>query len=109
MSKTETTQGRLPGERRPILQSADDIFEIAVKLGLFFFLVYWSTVLLRPFLSIALLEPSSRRRSLSGFLLGGSSAGRAAQAGGRSCDGDQPSGLHRADHLAGDKHDRGRG
>ena len=54
MSETETTQGRFPGERRPILQSADDIFEIAVKLGLFFFLVYWSTVLLRPFLSIAL-------------------------------------------------------
>jgi predicted PurR-regulated permease PerM len=54
MSETETTQGRFPGERRPILQSADDVFEIAVKLGLFFFLVYWSTVLLRPFLSIAL-------------------------------------------------------
>ena len=54
MSETKTTQGRSPGERPPILQSTDDIFEIAVKLGLFFFLVYWSTVLLRPFLSIAL-------------------------------------------------------
>ena len=54
MGETNRTQGRSPGERRPIVQSADDIFELAVKLGLFFFLVYWSTVLLRPFLSIAL-------------------------------------------------------
>lgn len=51
MGETTKGQGR---ERRAILQSADDVFEIAVKLGLFFFLVYWSTVLLRPFLSIAL-------------------------------------------------------
>ena len=54
MGEKKTTQGRSPGERHLILQSADDIFEIAVKLGLFFFLVYWSAVLLRPFLSIAL-------------------------------------------------------
>ena len=54
MGETQTTQDRATEERHPILQSADDIFEIAVKLGLFFFLVYWSTVLLRPFLSIAL-------------------------------------------------------
>ena len=54
MGETNGTQGGSPGERRPIVQSADDIFELAVKLGLFFFLVYWSTVLLRPFLSIAL-------------------------------------------------------
>ena len=54
MRETKTTQGRSTGGRHPILQSADDIFEIAVKLGLFFFLVYWSAVLLRPFLSIAL-------------------------------------------------------
>jgi predicted PurR-regulated permease PerM len=56
MGETKTTQGRSPGDLHPILQSADDIFELAVKLGLFFFLVYWSTVLLRPFLSIALLS-----------------------------------------------------
>lgn len=54
MGETVTKQGRSPEERRPIVGSADDIFELAVKLGLFFFLVYWSIVLLRPFLSIAL-------------------------------------------------------
>ena len=54
MGETNRTQGHPPGEGRPIVQSADDIFELAVKLGLFFFLVYWSSVLLRPFLSIAL-------------------------------------------------------
>ena len=54
MGETKTTQGRSPGQRRPILQSTDDVFELAVKLGLLFLLVYWATVLLRPFLSIAL-------------------------------------------------------
>ncbi len=54
MDETTAKQGPSSGERRPIVQSADDIFELAVKLGLFFFLVYWSIVLLRPFLSIAL-------------------------------------------------------
>ncbi len=54
MGETTTKQGRSTGERRPIVQSADDIFELAVKLGLFFFLVYWSIVLLRPFMSVAL-------------------------------------------------------
>ena len=47
-------RGRAAGERRPILQSTDDVFELVAKLGLFFFLIYWSIVLLRPFLSIAL-------------------------------------------------------
>jgi predicted PurR-regulated permease PerM len=52
----DTVTGERPpaGERRPILQSADDVFELAIKLGLFFFLVYLSIALLRPFLSIAL-------------------------------------------------------
>ncbi len=54
MRDTKTAQGRSEGQRRPILQSADDVFELAVKLGLLFFLVYWAAVLLRPFLSIAL-------------------------------------------------------
>jgi predicted PurR-regulated permease PerM len=54
MGETTTNQGRSAGGRRPLLQSTDDVFELAVKLGLFFFLVYWATVLLRPFLSIAL-------------------------------------------------------
>ena len=54
MGDTVTGESHPAGERRPILQSADDVFELAIKLGLFFFLVYWSIVLLRPFLSIAL-------------------------------------------------------
>jgi len=54
MGETRTIQGRSPGDRRLTLQSTDDIFELAVKLGLLSFLVYWSIVLLRPFLSIAL-------------------------------------------------------
>ncbi len=54
MGDTITRESPPAGQRRPILQSADDVFELAVKLGLFFFLVYWSAVLLRPFLSIAL-------------------------------------------------------
>lgn len=44
----------LPGERQPILRTADDIFDLAVKLGLFFVLVYCAAVLLEPFLFIGL-------------------------------------------------------
>ena len=54
MGETTIKRSRAAGERRPILQSADDVFELVAKLGLFFFLIYWSIVLLRPFLSIAL-------------------------------------------------------
>ena len=54
MGEAITTQSSFSGKRRSILQSTDDIFELVVKLGLFFFLAYWSIVLLRPFLSIAL-------------------------------------------------------
>jgi predicted PurR-regulated permease PerM len=54
MEKTLIKQSPSGDERHPILQATDDIFELAVKLGLFFFLVYWSIVLLRPFVPIAL-------------------------------------------------------
>ncbi len=54
MGETTAKQGLSPGERRPVVRSADDIFELAVKLGLFVFLVYWAVGLLRPCLSIAL-------------------------------------------------------
>jgi len=54
MGETTIKRGPAAGERRPILRSTDDIFELVAKLGLFFFLIYWSIVLLRPFLSIAL-------------------------------------------------------
>jgi predicted PurR-regulated permease PerM len=54
MGDTTKGQSRSTGEPRLLLQSADDVFELVVKLGLFLFLVYWSAVLLKPFLSIAL-------------------------------------------------------
>ena len=54
MDETTARQGPSARERSAIIQSADDIFELAVKLGLFFFLVYWSIILLKPFLSVAL-------------------------------------------------------
>lgn len=54
MGETTIKRGPAAGERRPVLRSTDDIFELVAKLGLFFFLIYWSIVLLRPFLSIAL-------------------------------------------------------
>jgi predicted PurR-regulated permease PerM len=54
MSGTTGKQGGAAGERRPIIQSTGDVFELAAKLGLFFFLIYCCVVLLRPFLSIAL-------------------------------------------------------
>ena len=54
MGEALKREGRSPAERSPIAQSANDIFELAIKLCLLFFLVYWSVVLLRPFLSIAL-------------------------------------------------------
>jgi len=47
MGEAITTQSSFSGKRRSILQSTDDIFELVVKLGLFFFLAYWSIVLLR--------------------------------------------------------------
>ena len=54
MGEALKREGGSPAERSPIAQSANDIFELAIKLCLLFFLVYWSVVLLRPFLSIAL-------------------------------------------------------
>ena len=41
MGETTIKRGRAAGERRPILQSTDDVFELVAKLGLFFFLIYW--------------------------------------------------------------------
>ena len=42
-----------PG-RRAVFQTADDVFELAVKLSLFFVLVYCAAMLLQPFLFVAL-------------------------------------------------------
>jgi predicted PurR-regulated permease PerM len=42
------------GEQHPIRHLTDDLFEFVAKLALLGFLVYWSAVLLRPFLSIIL-------------------------------------------------------
>ena len=47
-------QSDAEGEQHPIRHLTDDIFEILTKLGLLGLLLFWSIVLLRPFLSIVL-------------------------------------------------------
>ena len=107
MGEALKREGRSPAERSPIAQSANDIFELAIKLCLLFFLVYWSVVLLRPFLSIALWSSHPRSHPVSRFFVDGPTPRRATEAGGTYRDSDQPSGLHRPHHLAGIEHDRG--
>ena len=54
MQEEAARQDGLRIERHPVLHSADDVFELAVKLGLFGFLVYCAAALLEPFLFVAL-------------------------------------------------------
>jgi predicted PurR-regulated permease PerM len=52
MAETIVRQERTENVLHPIRNLTDDIFEIVAKLGLLLFLIYWSIVLLRPFLSV---------------------------------------------------------
>ena len=47
-------QSGTEGEQHPIRPLTDDLMEFLAKLGLLGFLLFWSIVLIRPFLSIVL-------------------------------------------------------
>ena len=107
MSGTTGKQGRASGERRPIFQSTGDVFELVAKLGLFSFLIYWSIVLLRPFLSIALWSLILAVTLYPAFQSGPPGGLRQAEIGGWNHHSCWPSGVHRPHYLA--RIDGGRG
>ncbi len=54
MDELKNRPSRTEGEQHPIRPLTDDLFELIAKLSLLWFLVFWSIVLIRPFLFIVL-------------------------------------------------------
>jgi predicted PurR-regulated permease PerM len=54
MGDLPVTEKRTESEQHPIRQLTDDLFELIVRFGLLGFLIFWSIILVRPFLSILL-------------------------------------------------------